>query len=164
VNLLERSDRRNSIYHTAAFHNALAPSARNAALREFREASNESLSYVLVCTDRAARGVDFIGAVDHVVIYDFPSDPADYVRRVGRTARAGRGGQCTVFAYGWQLPIARAVMNNQKTREKYNISNENGRGDDDEGEYWVGKKRVVREKDKLMGGNIANGQLWTDRK
>ena len=45
---------------------------------------------VLVCTDRAARGVDFeSNPVDHVILFDFPKDPAEYVRRVGRTARAG---------------------------------------------------------------------------
>lgn len=56
-------------------------------------------------------GVDFGGAhVDHVIIFDFPKDPAEYLRRVGRTARAGRTGLCTVFAYGWQLPIARKII------------------------------------------------------
>jgi superfamily II DNA/RNA helicase len=66
---------------------------------------------VLVCTDRAARGVDFeSNPVDHVILFDFPKDPAEYVRRVGRTARAGRAGASTVLAYGWQLPIARQIM------------------------------------------------------
>ena len=61
--------------------------------------------------DRAARGVDFeSNPVDHVVLFDFPKDPAEYVRRVGRTARAGRAGASTVLAYGWQLPIARKIM------------------------------------------------------
>ena len=58
-------------------------------------------NHILVCTDRAARGVDFDSApVDHVILFDFPRDPAEYVRRVGRTARAGRVGTSTVFAYG----------------------------------------------------------------
>jgi superfamily II DNA/RNA helicase len=48
--------------------------------------------------------------VDHVVLFDFPRDPSEYVRRVGRTARAGRAGASTVLAYGWQLPIARQIM------------------------------------------------------
>ena len=53
--------------------------------------------------DRAARGVDFeSNPVDHVVLFDFPKDPAEYVRRVGRTARAGRAGASTVLAYGWR--------------------------------------------------------------
>eukprot|EP00978_Attheya_sp_CCMP212_P037658 scaffold179512_cov59-Attheya_sp.AAC.2 len=49
---------------------------------------------ILVCTDRAAREVDFDAApVKYVVLFDFPKDPAKYyVRRVGRTARAGRNG------------------------------------------------------------------------
>ena len=70
-----------------------------------------AVDHILVCTDRAARGVDFDSApVDHVVIFDFPKDPAEYVRRVGRTARAGRKGTNTVFAFAWQLPIARKIM------------------------------------------------------
>lgn len=175
VNLLGRHDRRGALYHTAAFHNAIAPAARTAALEHFRQATDDQVSYILVCTDRAARGVDF--AVDHVVIYDFPSDPADYVRRVGRTARAGRGGQCTVLAYGWQLPIARTVMRNQQQRaatgqrqhRAFSIAKDNkdmtyGDGEEEEGEYWVGKKKFMGGTDKLLGTNIANGRLWTDRK
>ena len=56
-------------------------------------------SHILVwCTDRPARGVDFDSApVDHVILFDFPKDPAEYVRRVGRTARAGRTGTSTIF-------------------------------------------------------------------
>ena len=49
---------------------------------------------VLVCTDRASRGVD-TSHVQHVVLFDFPRDPSEYVRRVGRTAR-GAGGQGVV--------------------------------------------------------------------
>jgi superfamily II DNA/RNA helicase len=38
-------------------------------------------------------------AVEHVVLYDFPRDPIEYMRRVGRTARAGRKGIVTVLAW-----------------------------------------------------------------
>lgn len=41
--------------------------------------------------------------VEHVLLYDFPRDPIEYMRRVGRTARAGRKGVVTVLAWGRQV-------------------------------------------------------------
>jgi ATP-dependent RNA helicase RhlE len=61
---------------------------REAALREFREGHTR----VLVATDIAARGLD-VDAVSHVINYDVPGAPEDYVHRVGRTGRAGKQGQ-----------------------------------------------------------------------
>ncbi|KAL3788813.1 hypothetical protein HJC23_006266 [Cyclotella cryptica] len=100
-----------------AYHNALSAEVRLKNLHSFSSDSSqienggEGTERILVCTDRAARGIDFDASpVDHVILFDFPKDPAEYVRRVGRTARAGRDGASTVFAYGWQLPIARQIM------------------------------------------------------
>ena len=61
---------------------------REAALREFRDGR----ARVLVATDIAARGLD-VDAVSHVINYDVPAAPEDYVHRVGRTGRAGNQGQ-----------------------------------------------------------------------
>ena len=61
---------------------------REAALRAFSDGS----ARVLVATDIAARGLD-IEAVSHVINYDVPAAPEDYVHRVGRTGRAGNQGQ-----------------------------------------------------------------------
>jgi ATP-dependent RNA helicase DDX18/HAS1 len=44
-------------------------------------------------------------AVEHVVLYDFPRDPIEYMRRVGRTARAGRKGIVTVLAWVRSLTL-----------------------------------------------------------
>jgi len=52
----------------------------------------EGLLPVLVATDVASRGLH-IEAVSHVVNWDLPEDPEDYVHRIGRTARAGAGGK-----------------------------------------------------------------------
>ena len=61
---------------------------------------------VLVCTDRASRGLDFESApVEHVILYDFPQEPSEYVRRVGRTGRAGRSGKVTVLVHGKEFSI-----------------------------------------------------------
>ena len=46
---------------------------------------------VIVASDLAARGIDVSG-ITHVINYDLPEDPEVYIHRIGRTARAGRGG------------------------------------------------------------------------
>lgn len=52
---------------------------------------------ILVATDIAARGIDVTG-IELVVNYDLPSNPEDYVHRIGRTARAGQSGRAVSFA------------------------------------------------------------------
>ncbi len=48
---------------------------------------------MLVCDDCPVHGVDFLAnLVDHVLLFDFPKDPAKYVQRVGRMARTRRAG------------------------------------------------------------------------
>ena len=60
--------------------------------------------------DRASRGMDFAG-VNHVVLLDFPRDPSEYVRRVGRTARGAAGtGKAFIFVVGKQVSLARRIM------------------------------------------------------
>ncbi len=61
---------------------------REAALREF----SDGRARVLVATDIAARGID-VDSVSHVINYDVPAAPEDYVHRVGRTGRAGNQGK-----------------------------------------------------------------------
>lgn len=61
---------------------------REAALREFRDGR----ARVLIATDIAARGLD-VDAVSHVINYDVPAAPEDYVHRIGRTGRAGNQGK-----------------------------------------------------------------------
>jgi ATP-dependent RNA helicase RhlE len=63
-------------------------SQREEALRAF----SEGRARVLVATDIAARGLD-IDAISHVINYDVPGAPEDYVHRVGRTGRAGSSGE-----------------------------------------------------------------------
>ncbi|MEP6636443.1 MAG: DEAD/DEAH box helicase, partial [Acidobacteriota bacterium] len=63
-------------------------SQRESALRGFRDGKTR----VLVATDIAARGLD-VDLVSHVINYDVPSAPEDYVHRIGRTGRAGNQGR-----------------------------------------------------------------------
>lgn len=75
-----------------AFHGNLSQPARMETLRRFenREAK------VLIATDIAARGLDFED-LSHVVNFDLPRSPADYIHRIGRTARAGKTGTAIAF-------------------------------------------------------------------
>jgi len=69
-------------------HSDRSQPQREAALRGFRDGKTR----VLVATDIAARGLD-VDSVSHVINYDVPAAPEDYVHRIGRTGRAGNKGQ-----------------------------------------------------------------------
>jgi len=74
--------------NAAAIHGNKSQGARTRALAEFKSGKVQ----VLVATDIAARGLD-IDQLPHVVNYDLPNIPEDYVHRIGRTGRAGREGE-----------------------------------------------------------------------
>ena len=77
-----------------AIHGGIEQNKRIKVLDEFHR---NGLG-VLVCTDVASRGLDIKG-VSHVYNYEVPSDPKDYIHRIGRTARAGKDGKAiTVLA------------------------------------------------------------------
>ncbi len=71
----------------AALHGGMSQEQRDRVMGRFRDGSLD----LLVATDVAARGLD-IEHVSHVVNFDIPSDPGQYVHRIGRTGRAGRSG------------------------------------------------------------------------
>ncbi|HVK95349.1 MAG TPA: DEAD/DEAH box helicase [Noviherbaspirillum sp.] len=75
-------------FAAAALHGDMHQGARNRTLDALRRGQVR----VLVATDVAARGIDVPG-ITHVVNYDLPKFPEDYVHRIGRTGRAGRNGQ-----------------------------------------------------------------------
>jgi len=76
----------------AAIHGDRSQSQRNQALRGFQEGHYR----VLVATDVAARGIHVDG-ISHVVNYDLPQAPEDFIHRVGRTGRAGARGTASTF-------------------------------------------------------------------
>ena len=78
---------------TAAIHGNRSQNQRNQALRGFQEGSYR----VLVATDVAARGIHVDG-IAHVVNYDLPQVPEDFIHRVGRTGRAGARGTASTFS------------------------------------------------------------------
>ncbi|MBD2019887.1 DEAD/DEAH box helicase [Leptolyngbya sp. FACHB-36] len=75
---------------TTAIHGNKTQAARTRALSEFKQGKVR----VLVATDVASRGLD-IDQLPHVVNFELPNVPEDYVHRIGRTGRAGNGG-CAV--------------------------------------------------------------------
>ena len=79
--------------HSAdAIHGDLRQSKRDRVINSFRK----GLKCILISTDVAARGLD-IPLIPHVINYDLPQIPEDYVHRVGRTARAGSEGSALTF-------------------------------------------------------------------
>ena len=74
--------------NAVAIHGNKSQSARTKALAEFKSGKVR----ILVATDIAARGLD-IDQLPHVVNFDLPSVPEDYIHRIGRTGRAGATGE-----------------------------------------------------------------------
>ncbi|KAJ1696035.1 hypothetical protein LUZ63_012733 [Rhynchospora breviuscula] len=120
-NVLKRVDRKEAHIRVLPFHSALTQDVRLTNLKEFLK-SQSADSMFLVCTDRASRGIDF-EKVDHVVLFDFPREPSEYVRRVGRTARgAGGAGKAFVFAVGKQVSLAgRIIERNRKGHPLHHV-------------------------------------------
>ncbi len=75
-----------------AIHGNKSQAARTKALYDFKN----GYTRILVATDIAARGLD-ISQLPHVINYDLPSVPEDYVHRIGRTGRAGSTGEAISF-------------------------------------------------------------------
>ena len=79
--------------HSAdAIHGNLRQSKRDRVITAFRNGK----SRILVATDVAARGLD-IPLIQHVINYDLPQVPEDYIHRIGRTGRAGKEGSALTF-------------------------------------------------------------------
>ena len=106
--------------HSAeAIHGNLRQSKRDRAIRGFRSGKNR----ILVATDVAARGLD-IPLIQHVINYDLPQVPEDYIHRVGRTGRAGKEGSALTFLTNndrsmWR-EIQKLINPNFKLEESFN--------------------------------------------
>jgi ATP-dependent RNA helicase DeaD len=83
---------RRSIHGVSAIHGDLPQTTRDRVMRAFRSAEVS----VLVATDVVGRGIDVEG-ISHVINYDIPDDPENYVHRIGRTGRMGKDGIAYLF-------------------------------------------------------------------
>ncbi len=81
-----------SAVKVAKLHSSRSQEQRLQALKDFKDGAAQ----VLVATDIVARGIDVDG-ITHVVNYDFPVNPEDYVHRIGRTGRAHAEGEAISF-------------------------------------------------------------------
>ena len=115
----------------AALHSQLKQPQRLASLNSFRGARVP----LLVATDVGSRGLD-IPSVDLVVNYDVPSAPEDYVHRVGRTARAGRGGPAITLVTQYDVDLVHAI----EARVGHTLTE----AAVDEGEVLKGMSRVFK--------------------
>ncbi len=98
-------------HDAGALHGGLAQESRDRMMGRFRDGSLD----VLVATDVAARGLD-IDHVSHVVNYDVPSDPDQYVHRIGRTGRAGREGVAITLVEPREHRLLRNIESATRTK------------------------------------------------
>ena len=117
--------------HTAAMHGDLDQPHRERIMQAFREGK---ITY-LVATDVVGRGIDVMN-ISHIINYDLPHDPENYVHRIGRTGRMGADGVAIAFVtreQGDQLTAIEAFINKQIQEDRV------------EG-FEAVKERVVEEK------------------
>ena len=88
----------------AAIHSNRTQAQRQHALDGFKRGTYR----VLVATDIVARGID-VDSISHVINYDLPTQPQDYVHRIGRTARAGASGTALTFLAAEQAAELRQI-------------------------------------------------------
>ncbi len=88
----------------ASLHSALSQQRRNKVIQDFKEGRFG----ILVATDVAARGLH-IDDVTHVINYDLPKNPKDYIHRIGRTGRAGEEGDAISFCTQKDEPLLKNI-------------------------------------------------------
>src|SRR5437763_5163377 len=91
-------------HKVAVIHADRSQGQRQAALEGFRSGEHR----VLVATDIAARGID-VAEIGHVVNFDLPHVPEDYVHRIGRTARMEASGRASSFASPDEHELLRGI-------------------------------------------------------
>jgi ATP-dependent RNA helicase RhlE len=91
-------------YDAVSIHGNKSQGQRDRALKAFRDGQ----ARILVATDVAARGIDIPG-VSHVYNFDLPEVAENYVHRIGRTARAGAGGDAIAFVTGEEIGLLKQI-------------------------------------------------------
>ena len=98
-------------YFADGLHGDMKQVQRDRVMSKFRSGAVD----VLVATDVAARGID-VDDIEAVFNYDLPQDEEDYVHRIGRTARAGRGGRAFTFVVGREIFKLRDIQRYAKAK------------------------------------------------
>ncbi|MDC1462767.1 DEAD/DEAH box helicase [Alphaproteobacteria bacterium] len=139
--------------HSAdAIHGDLRQSKRDRVITSFRK----GLKRILIATDVAARGLD-IPLIQHVINYDLPQVPEDYVHRIGRTARAGTEGSALTFL----TPDDRSMWNeiSKLIDPNFKPAPRGARGDSrggKRGKAPYNKKRKFRDEKKSSYGRSSS--------
>ncbi len=136
-----------------AIHGNLRQSKRDRVINSFRNGH----SRILVATDVAARGLD-IPVIKHVINYDLPQVPEDYIHRIGRTGRAGKDGSAFTFL----TPGDRSMWNSisklinpnfksphQKNKKKFQKERKDKRSFKKKG-FKVNQRKDFRDKKKFF--------------
>ncbi len=142
-------------------HGGMTQARRNSVMQNFRKGKIRAL----VATDVAARGLD-IQEVSHVINYDVPQNPEDYIHRIGRTARAGKKGKAITLLEDRDFDAFQDVLNIVPQQPEkfesgdfknygFRIDSDNrggpGRGGPGRGRPGTGGPR--RESSRSYGGN-----------
>lgn len=109
-------DLRRAHKNVAAMHGDLEQPVRDRIMQGFRDAK---IVY-LVATDVVGRGID-VTNISHIINYDLPEDPENYVHRIGRTGRMGADGIAIAFVtpeQGKQLTAIEAFINKQLEQDQ----------------------------------------------
>ncbi|OUV04080.1 MAG: hypothetical protein CBC42_01420 [Betaproteobacteria bacterium TMED82] len=137
-------------HKVSAIHGDLRQSQRNRILENFRNKKYK----ILVATDVAARGLD-IPHIEHVINYDLPQCPEDYIHRIGRTGRAGAEGETVCY-----------VTPEQKKKwvlidKLYNVSNIQIA--DSENNKPKGRKKNSRNENRVKRKRYSHGRETRSR-
>jgi ATP-dependent RNA helicase RhlE len=104
VSRLWRSLHARTIYDATFLHSDCTQAHREKAIADFKAGTYR----ILIATDVAGRGID-VDNVAHVVNFDLPFEPEDYVHRIGRTGRRGRTGKATSFVTDRDGEVVRRI-------------------------------------------------------
>lgn len=133
-----------------AIHGDLRQNKRDRVIAAFREEKYD----VLVATDVAARGLD-IPHVAHVINYDLPQCPEDYIHRIGRTGRAGATGEAVNFLTPQDQNKWRAIerllnpeLKNSKPKKRFKKSSQSKDADFKPKRFKPQHKRKTRSSSK----------------
>ena len=147
--------------HSAdAIHGNLRQSKRDRVIAGFRNGK----SRILIATDVAARGLD-IPLIQHVINYDLPQVPEDYIHRIGRTGRAGKEGSALTFLTPndrsmWNS-ISKLIDPNFKTFQSEHKKNFKGKKRPNAS---FNKERKFKDKKKFFKRNDSKKSKFKDKK
>ena len=130
----------------SALHGGMRQNKRSKIMQNFRDERFR----ILVATDIASRGLD-VPHIEHIINYDMPQAPEDFIHRIGRTARAGSVGEAVSFLTQKDTRIWRSIerlLNKEESKRKIGNSK-----NEITSKFKNKKRRGSRAKKKVGGRN-----------